>query len=410
MNALERTERLEQILNSNQAPVGKRTIRFRGQSKDMDVYEIPLSCLIYNKYNGRILSRTKSLETQGIKINPEVDEGKKLIEKLLWDSKEDKNKKTEQDLREYGQQEPGIVTRDGVIVDANRRAMLLNKIGTTHIRAVILDVRIDEDQREIERLETMYQMGADEKQDYNPIEKYLKINEMVHLGFPVKEIADCMSESVGSINEKIDIFKVMNEYLDHIDCSGIFTELDGREGQLKDLTAQIKKYRGGASATGFPGYDDNDVDDMIMISFDYIRAKKEVADLRKIAGGNSGNNFFSNRKLWEDFRDRHFNKVQPVTDSEPSVDIRATNLTIVLEARNSDWYTKVEDVMKENWGKTTYELANAKSKDRPAELLDRAKNALISIDTNSEHFTGDLLGIVREINQISTQLKKELGA
>jgi hypothetical protein len=66
--------------------------------------------------------------------------------------------------------------------------------------------------------------------------------------------------------------------------------------------------------------------------------------------------------------------------------------------------------MKENWGKTTYELANAKSKDRPAELLDRAKNALISIDTNSEHFTGDLLGIVREINQISTQLKKELGA
>jgi hypothetical protein len=410
LNALERTTRLEKIINGNQEPVGKRTIRFRGQSRDMDVYEIPLDSLIYNKYNGRILSRTKSLETQGVVINPETPDGKRLIENLLWNSKEDKNKKTEQDLREYGQQEPGIVTRDGVIVDANRRAMLLTKIGATHLRAVILDVKIDEDQREIERLETMYQMGADEKQDYNPIEKYLKVNEMIQLGFDKKEIADCMSESVAIITEMLEIFEIMNQYLDHIQCSGLFTELDGREGQLKDLAAWAKKYRGEASTTPFPGYKEADVDDMIMIAFDYIREKKEGKDFRKIAGGNHGHNFFSNKKIWENFRNRHFNTILPISDEEETVDLRADNLEKVLRARTDEWVKKVDSPMKANWGKTVRQLDDESDKDRPAVLLERAKSALVSIDTDSEHFTPELLGIIREINQLSTQLKKQLGA
>ncbi|MFG6400525.1 MAG: hypothetical protein K1W07_14800, partial [Parabacteroides distasonis] len=118
------------------------------------------------------MSRTKTLETQGVTIDPETVEGKELVERLLWDSKEEKNRRTERDLEKYGQQEPGIVTLDGIIVDGNRRAMLLNRIKATHFRAVILDVRLEDDQKEIERLETTYQMWADEKQDYNPIEKY----------------------------------------------------------------------------------------------------------------------------------------------------------------------------------------------------------------------------------------------
>lgn len=63
MNKVTRQEKLEQIINGSQEPIGRRTIRFRGESKEMDVYEIPINFLIYNKYNGRILSRTKTLET-----------------------------------------------------------------------------------------------------------------------------------------------------------------------------------------------------------------------------------------------------------------------------------------------------------------------------------------------------------
>ena len=65
----------------------------------MQVYKIPLKDLIYNKYNGRILSKTKSLEAQNKELNPEDAKDRKIIEKLLWDSKPDRNRKTEQDIR-----------------------------------------------------------------------------------------------------------------------------------------------------------------------------------------------------------------------------------------------------------------------------------------------------------------------
>ncbi len=95
--------------------------------KTMEVYKIPLAYLVYNKYNGRILSRTQSLENQKQKIDAELEEGKALIEDLLWKSKIDRNKKTFTSINEAGQEKVGIITKDGIIIDGNRRVMLLNK-------------------------------------------------------------------------------------------------------------------------------------------------------------------------------------------------------------------------------------------------------------------------------------------
>ena len=55
---------------------------FEGKLQELPYYKIPLNHLIYNKYNGRILSRTKSIESLGKKIRPDTLEGKKTISKL----------------------------------------------------------------------------------------------------------------------------------------------------------------------------------------------------------------------------------------------------------------------------------------------------------------------------------------
>src|SRR3546814_4095210 len=47
---------------------------------------------------------------------------------FLWDSNKGRNKATLADLTSKGQQKPGIVSLDGVIIDGNRRAMLLRKL------------------------------------------------------------------------------------------------------------------------------------------------------------------------------------------------------------------------------------------------------------------------------------------
>jgi hypothetical protein len=409
MNSEERIDKLQRITDT-QTPEYQEKIQWRNEMKLMGVYEIPLNYLIYNRYNGRILSRTKSLEAQNQVVDPETPEGRAQIEKLLWDSKADRNKKTMEDLRRYGQKRVGIVTKDGVIVDGNRRAMLLNKIGHTHFKAVVLDVRMIDDPKEIERLETMYQMGEDEKVDYNPIEKYLKVYTMHKKGFSEKEIADCMGISVGEVSDRLSVYKTMEDYLDYLGYEGMYTQLDGREDPFINLTKWLKKYRGGESNSGFDGYQEVDVDDLQTISFDYIRYKWEGKDFRKIAEGQKGSHFFGNKEIWAAFRDAHTEKVEPINNSEPEIDFSSPDLSATLEARDASWRKAADGPLKENWNKRSVELDTIKDESRPEDLLDRALAALSRIDPENEHLGGDgALEKVKKINRIAYELKKALG-
>ncbi len=129
--------------------------------------------LVYNPYNGRIGSVVKSYERQNHQLNPEDPGDKKIIEKFLWDSKPEANKKTRERLLKEHQQKHGIVTADGMIIDGNRRASLLNSIMAddtipfnekSHCQFFIA-IMLPEgaDKKEILALETTYQMGEDAK-------------------------------------------------------------------------------------------------------------------------------------------------------------------------------------------------------------------------------------------------------
>ena len=176
MNKETRIQKIQEIINRDKNnPFGKMEIPWEDNLKVMDVFKIPLEYLVYNKYNGRILSRTQSLEKQNYVIDVESAEGKARIERLLWKSNEQRNDSTLKSIKDYGQQKVGIITKDGIIIDGNRRAMLLNRGKKyDYFKAVVLDVTLEENPLEIEKLETTYQMGEDEKVGYNATEKYIK--------------------------------------------------------------------------------------------------------------------------------------------------------------------------------------------------------------------------------------------
>lgn len=69
MNKETRIKKIEQIVKRGPSH-GEQDILWHNRLELMRVYEIPLECLIYNQYNGRILSRTLSLEKSSSKINP----------------------------------------------------------------------------------------------------------------------------------------------------------------------------------------------------------------------------------------------------------------------------------------------------------------------------------------------------
>ena len=421
MNRAERIQKLDK-LKKTKKPYKEDDIIYRSEKKLMPVYEIPLELLIYNKYNGRILSMTKSYERQFRTINPEDDEDKALIEKFLWESKENRNKVTLSDLRVWGQKRVGIVTRDGIVIDGNRRASLLNRIAREdskdpmYFKAIILDDTLDDNPKEIMRLETSYQMGEDEKLDYNPIEKYLKCKDLVSVGFKPADIAQMMSEKESRIKEWLSIMKLMDSYLEDLGYSGIYTRLDKREGQFVDLNKYLNKYNGRTSLADW-SYKETDIADLKAIAFDYIRAEYEGKEFRAIALPSKKESFFCKKDVWETFRDEHFDQIDPINDAEPTVEELkdknpGSDLSAVLKVRDMNWKEKSLPQLKRNLDSSQRDLDDVNEANQPLELLRRTLNTLKKVKTSipafyeDEHVAKMISDIKKKVNELEEIIQK----
>lgn len=126
--ATRKTKLIELRSNNNNVAMTGIPLRYRGATRTESAYKIPLDYLIYNKYNGRIGTDVLSFEKQNGELDAEKERDRTIIEEFLYKSKEDRNKITMDSLLRIGQQRYGIVTADGIIVDGNRRAMLLNRL------------------------------------------------------------------------------------------------------------------------------------------------------------------------------------------------------------------------------------------------------------------------------------------
>lgn len=365
------------------------------------VYNIPLTNLVYNKYNGRILSRTKSLEKQNQIIDVETVEGRNLIEKLLWESKIDRNKKTEASIRLSGQQKVGIITKDGVIIDGNRRAMLLNRIDRTgFFKAIVLPVTLEENPIEIERLETTYQMGEDEKLGYNPIEKYLKAKQIFEKLTPaiseeeaMKSISDWMGETDGEIKKYLDTMSVMDEYLEYLEYDGIYTQLDSREDQFLSLTKWMNTFYDKESNKVGWGYNNDDVDELQTIAFDYLRFRNEYdgKEFRNLAEGNKDKHFFGDKDIWKSFTSKHTEIIKSLP-KESKIDIDSKNLEKHLNARDISFFENSKfsnetSAFIENLNDHKYLVGYNKASEEPEKLIKRAAQTFDAIKTGHSSFS-----------------------
>ncbi len=428
MNAQARKEKLNE-LKGNQLNVAMTGIplRYKGSTQTEVVYRIPLDYLIYNKYNGRIGSDVLSYEKQNGVLNAELDEDRKIIEDFLYKSKVDRNNTTMNSLLKNGQQRYGIVTSDGTIVDGNRRAMLLNRLfhkreelGYTYeevekcryFLAIILPD--DADERDIQQLETIYQMGEDDKLDYNPIEKYLKCKELKRLGFSEEDIAGFMSEKTTQIKEWLRILDLMEEYLQEYGYDGIYTRLEKTEGPFVDLEGYLDSYakRGANVRNTDWTYTDSDISDLKLVCFDYIRARYEGKEFRDIAKTGKDGSIFFFKDLWEDFLRQHQEKTP--ADEETVEELRqrcpGEDLSLLLKQRDNAWVDQAKGQLKGNLHRFSRKLEDKRASNKPGELIERALSALQAVDYEQSSFTEDphIEEMIKEINKITWEMKKIL--
>lgn len=448
MNKETRIQKIDEIINRDKNnPFNKIEIPWEDDLVTMNVYKIPLDLLVYNKYNGRILSRTKSLETQSHSIDEYSEEGKKVIERLLWDSKPVRNRKTQKNIADFGQQKVGIITKDGIIIDGNRRAMLLNDIQNEGIlsskkydkkydyfKAVVLPVTLNENPLEIEKLETSFQMGEDQKLGYNATEKYLKAKELYNRLTTGKEftpdnidenaitkIADWMGEQKSEIKKYLSTMSIMDEYLFYLEYDGVYTQLDNREDQFLNLDKWLNNFYGEDSKKPFDGYFDSDVDKLKEIAFDYIRLRGSNSakpnydgkEFRNLAEGQRENHFFGDKQIWESFISKH-DEIRNAIPKEPDIDINSNDLKSHLDDRDNKYFDSSKfdgknSAFLENLKDHKQNIYYNREAEAPEKLVKKASQAFSAIKQNHRAYTKtEVQNLVKDLAlQVTTSMSNK---
>lgn len=83
---------------------------------------------------------------------------------------------------------------------------------------------------------------------------------------------------------------------------------------------------------------------------------------------------------------------------------------MLLKSRDNEWIKSVKGLLKGNLNRFTRKLEDKRAANKPAELIERALNALQAVDQNQESFYDDptILSMIKEINKLTWEMKKNL--
>lgn len=407
-------ERIIAIEKSHQTGETK-IIKYKDEVEPLSVFNIDLDNLIYNPYNGRIRSSVLSYESRfNRSINLELEGDKELIEQYLYDSAFYKNEKTIESLEINGQQEVGIVTKDGVIIDGNRRALLLNILNRRNgtkipFKAIVLKDELLNNEKDIILLETRFQMGVDSKVDYSPIEKYIRCYELKNThGLSYEDIGLLMSEDARKIEEWLGILELMDDYLIRLGTPKIYTRLEKKEGHFVDLFVYLKSYTSSKSQTVNWDYSQNDIQKLKFTYFDYIRLGIPVQRARVIAKTKMSNSFFCQKSIWslfviehqkilESYKETTFQELFKIDESKSFEDI--------ARELDKEWREHLEEKLLNSLSFYESELKDLFEKYEPIKLLRRVYNNLLQIDKESiiDSSKVEAIELLNEINKITVE-------
>lgn len=218
-------------------------VRIQDKMTNLPVYRLPISLLFYNVENGRFaaeyLEKKKEL---GRDLSSDNPEDVKEIEKMLRGQSTSKTEWLKNNLKEVGQDEPGIITNEGYLVNGNRRRSVLALLEKEDTKYGFMNVgRLPPNvtESDIYKIELGKQLARDQKLDYGPINELLKIQHGLKSGMNEEQIAKTIGFSVEEIKDKIERLEMIKEYLQFIGEPDNFKAADKVNEHFIDLQNHI---------------------------------------------------------------------------------------------------------------------------------------------------------------------------
>ena len=220
-----------------------KKLTINGVTDTYMVYKIPLDLLYYNDQNDRIatwLSQYKDENHIDEIEKTNIEEYNNIIQKFIVSSNPERIKKTQTNIKLVGQREPGVVLKDGRIIDGNRRFTCLRNLKKEGedvcFEAVVLPLDVENDAKAIKMLELSLQHGEDTKVDYSPIDKLVGIyNDLVvNKLLTIKEYATSVNKTEKEVEKERDLALLMQRELSDDQITLLKNMLD----QLKPIDSE----------------------------------------------------------------------------------------------------------------------------------------------------------------------------
>lgn len=292
----------------------KMVIFFRNEHlKNIErmIYEVPIELLRYRKNNGRISSDVMSYEKDKSKLLEKSEDAQKILRKFLENKDPEKTKVLIKSIRHIGQKEPAIITKDGFLINGNRRKVALEKLYEKTkeekfrwMKVVILPGENDPGGPptliEIEQIENRYQLQSEGKSEYYKFDRALSIRNKIKLGMCLEEQLkddpnymglsekEFMKEVKKCQEEYFEPLKCIDRYLEMLDRPGrydtVSTGITDREGRWQaffDYCAHVRKKLDDVKERINLNINEDETGHVEEISFKIIR-KRDFPDLPKV--------------------------------------------------------------------------------------------------------------------------------
>jgi hypothetical protein len=159
---------------------------WKGSQPVFKVVQISLDSVLLNPRSHRIKAELESSpKREAVAKDPFGEEAQEEISRLLRQTEDYEALK--KDLQEHGQLDAGVVTRSGLLINANTRAVALRDLKEKYIKVAVLPA--DADEQSIEELEAYLQLRVERKQPYSFPNELLFVEDMRKRGLSEEDLA-----------------------------------------------------------------------------------------------------------------------------------------------------------------------------------------------------------------------------
>ncbi|MDX2559067.1 transcriptional regulator [Streptomyces sp. TX20-6-3] len=221
------------------------TVEWHGRPLHVGVIDMPLRDVYYNPATHRIRAQRNHdpLLARALEEDPWQPESQEYLDRLLRgrpanpDETDPDFEALMESLRSVDQQEPGLMTHEGILVNGNTRAAALRQLGRSSIRVGVLPRSFTWD--DINAVELTLQLRPDKRRDYSYINRLIAMEEQELMGRDAVDIARDFHIQLRTFKQERWILSVIRDMIERSATPDgaqlALSDFEGHQENLKEL-------------------------------------------------------------------------------------------------------------------------------------------------------------------------------